>query len=337
MALLWAVGCFAAGIAVGAVLGGQAALGALFVSVAFLVFCAVLFPPMRLPAILFFMVVLGALRAQSGAIEIPYVEYVVDPLMHVRDAFAESIARALPEPQASYMAGILVGAKSTIPYDVRDAFRRTGTSHILALSGYNVTIIARSLERVFSSVWITGGVITLFVLATGAASSLVRAALMSAVFLVAKKEKRTYSAVHALAVAVFAMLLFDPSILLGDIGFQLSVLATLGLIYFEKPIGERLRFLSDSFGIRDALASTLAAEAATLPAVLWYFGFFSPFSPIVNMLVLPTVPAAMLAGFLSGVVGFVSTPISIIVAWPAYLITSYQLAVIQFFAHISVF
>ncbi len=279
----------------------------------------------------------GFLRAQSGSINIPYVEYAVTPLENIRDAFVGNIIRTLPEPHASYISGVLVGVKSNIPYDLKDAFRRSGTAHILALSGYNVTIIARTLERIIPSIWFSGSFIFLFVIATGAASSLVRAAIMGGIVLLAKSEKREYSAPHALAVAVLIMLVFDPGLLLGDIGFQLSVAATLGLIYFERPIGAHLQFMPKVFGFRDALISTLAAEIATLPLVLWYFGFFSPFAPVVNMLVLPTVPAVMFVGFLVGVFGFASPMLATMIAWPVYLLSTYQITLIKFFASISIF
>ncbi|MEK7576624.1 MAG: ComEC/Rec2 family competence protein [Patescibacteria group bacterium] len=279
----------------------------------------------------------GVLRISQGPVSFLFLDSYIHPLVSVRDMFVSNLLHALPEPHASYIAGVLVGVRATIPYDLREAFRRTGTSHILALSGYNVTILARALESIFASTWLAAFVIFLFVLATGAASSLVRAAIMGMIVLLAKSNKRDYSAPHALAVAVFLMLAADPTILFGDIGFQLSVAATLGLIYFECPIGARLMFVPKTLRFRDALASTLAAEAATLPIILWYFGFFSLFAPIVNMLVLPTIPAVMLTGFLTGSIGFISNALAQIFAWPTYLFASYQIFIIKFFAGISIF
>jgi competence protein ComEC len=333
-----AIGFFVAGVAIRfAVASSLAVFAFCTVALGMLVGYAFFDRRAMITAIWLFLFLFGVLRADAGPISFSYAKRFTVPLELTRDLFAENLMRALPEPAGSYIAGVLLGARSAIPYDVKEAFRRTGTSHILALSGYNVTILARALESIFNSFWISFAAIILFVGATGAASSLVRAAIMGVIVLVAKKYRRAYSAPHALALAVFAMLVADPALLFGDIGFQLSVAATLGLIYFEEPIAWRIRFVPATLGFRDALASTLAAEAATLPLVLFYFGFFSPAAPIVNMLVLPTIPAVMLSGFLVGISGFVSNILAGIFAWPAYLLAAYQLGIIQFFAHITFF
>lgn len=306
----------------------------LFFSGALAVFVARAFlESRRIPAaIILGAFLFGIARGVGEPVSFAFLDTPRHSLEAVRDGFIENISRALPEPQAAYLAGITVGARSDLPYDIKQAFRQTGTSHIIALSGYNVTIVAEYMAKLFGSVWLSVAGIILFVLATGAASSVVRAAIMGVLVLVARSYGRDYNIQNSLLVAVALMVFADPSILFGDIGFQLSVGATAGLVWLEPRLTRHLSRVPKRFGIRESLSATLAAQAATLPLILYYFGRFSILSPLVNVLVLGAIPATMFFGFVIGVTGFLHPYIALIAAWPAYLLLSYQLWIIQFFA-----
>ncbi len=278
-----------------------------------------------------------ALRAFYAPIAFNGLLVYTRPLERVRDAFVNNLSYALPEPHAAYLSGLLVGVRSHMPYALKDAFRATGTSHLTALSGYNVTIIVQYLGLFSRSLWLPLGGIVLFVLATGAASSLVRAAIMGVLVVLAKKYGHAYSAYNALLAAVVVMLFFDPTLLWNDIGFQLSVAATFGLIWLSPYFAKILRWVPTYYHVRESVVQTLAAQVATMPLVLFYFGMPSPFSPVVNILVSLVIPLTMFFGFVVGIVGFFSHALSMLFAWPAFLLLSYQLSVIQFFAKVHVF
>jgi len=285
--------------------------------------------PMSLIVCLF---LVGLVRGEAGPVTIPYLAETQAYLSTTTRSFSEKIVQALPEPQASYLGGLLVGARSDIPSEVRDNFRETGTSHLVALSGFNVTIIVNYLGKIFSSLWFPAFGIILFVLATGAQSSLVRAAIMGILALLSSRLGHNYQAGTALLFAASIMLFFDPTLLFGDIGFQLSVAATWGLVYLAPSLTHYLRKVPNWLGFRENLALTLAAQAATFPFIFYYFGGVSYWAPLVNILVLVAVPPTMFFGFLTGMLGFVHPLVAQVVAWPTWLLLTYQLRVIEFFA-----
>jgi competence protein ComEC len=277
----------------------------------------------------------GALRAEGEPISIPYIDKVTSKLELAKDAFANKLSLALPEPHASYMGGLLVGTRAQIPHEVKDDFRKTGTSHLVALSGFNVTIIVNYLGRIFSSLWFPIGGIVIFVLATGAQSSLVRAAIMGSLALVATRYGHQYGAANSLLAAVVIMLFFDPSLLINDIGFQLSVAATAGLIYFVPSVASYLKWIPERWGLRENAAITLSAQATTFPIIFYYFGTISYVSPLVNVLVVIAVPMTMLFGFITGLAGFIHPVIAQLAGWPTWLLLTYQLEMIHFFASVT--
>src|SRR3989344_22956 len=286
-----------------------------------------------LGAVILFAFSFGMVRAVHGPISFAYLDPLMFYLGEFRDMFSLKLSRALPEPHASYLGGLLVGARSQIPFEVYEAFRKTGTSHLVALSGYNVTIIVSYLGKIFSSLWFPIVGILFFTLATGAQSSLVRAALMGVLALAARGFGHEYAAGNALGAAVVLMLFFDPTLLLGDIGFQLSIAATAGLIYFSPGIARFLGRVPQVWGLRENLSLTLAAQLATLPILFYYFGTVSFVAPITNVLVLMVIPLTMLFGFFVGIAGFIHPVLAALFAQPTWLLLTYQLSVIQFFAN----
>jgi len=260
-------------------------------------------------------------------------------LLEIKKMFINRINEILPEPQASFLAALLLGARRSLPKDLIEAFNATGTSHIVAISGYNISLIAIMLFNFFGFMlvprriifWLVGILIILFTLIAGAGASVVRAAIMGSLLLISKREGRFYNMKNAIVLAGAAMLFFNPYLFRYDAGFQLSFLATLGLFYLS-PHFER-RFVGwripNFFSFRDNLAATLSAQIAALPVVLFSFGRFSWLSVPANVLVLPAVPPAMLSGFLAALVGFISVKIGSIVALATWFLLSYQIWVVE--------
>jgi len=253
---------------------------------------------------------------------------VMGVLLTAKRAFQEGLARALPEPGASLASGLITGGKQGLGTKLLDAFIVAGLVHIVVLSGYNVMIVAEAVLRAFAflprraSAVLAGMTIALFVLAAGAGAASIRAGLMAGLGLLARATRRTYAVVRALLVVAVIMLLANPLLLAFDPGFQLSFVATLGLILLAPIIELRLGSIKSIFW-RDLLAATLAAQIAVLPLLLYQTGLFSLVSLPANLLVLPFVPLAMLLSALAGVVGMVLSILAPFAGLPAHMILSF--------------
>lgn len=244
-------------------------------------------------------------------------------LYHAKHWVADAIHRFLPEPHSSLLAGLLLGIKTDLSDSFRLALKNSGTSHIVALSGFNVTIIItfllfmlRTLPRRF--VWILSSILILgFVVMTGAASSVVRAAIMGWVLLLAGLWGRRHSATTAILLAACLMVGLHPLILFYDVGFQLSLAATAGILYGStlltlSPTQPLIRLLTET------LFATIGATIFTLPLIALYFGGISWVTLGANLIIVPLIPYVMLVGCL-GLVGFLLWPalqwLSLLV-WP---------------------
>jgi len=248
--------------------------------------------------------------------------------------FIDALGAALPEPHASLAAGLLAGGKQGLGDEWLAVFIGAGLIHIVVLSGYNVMIVAESVLRAFhlagrrAAAILAAVVITLFVLAAGAGPASIRAGIMAGLTLLARATGRTYVVMRALLVSLVCMLLYSPLLLIFDPGFQLSFIATLGLIY-GVPIVEKWFAVVKVESVREILSSTVSAQIAVLPLLLYQTGTLSIVALPVNMLVLPIIPVAMLLSFVAGMVGLVSITLAPIVGAPAYFSLAYVLFVAE--------
>lgn len=221
-------------------------------------------------------------------------------LARMRGQAGDLIAAALPEPQAGLAAGILVGLRERVDPRVARDFTSAGLSHVVAISGWNIAIVAGmcgALTRRVSRRWrsaIIGAAVGGYAVAAGASPSVVRAALMTGIALLAHEGGRRAGGSRALALAVALMLALDPGSIL-DPGFQLSAVATGGLITWAAPFAHRLaRSVPRLPGfIRETLAVSLAAQIATLPLIVLDFGRLSLVAPLANLAAAPLVPFVM--------------------------------------------
>jgi len=233
------------------------------------------------------------------------LSWIKEHVLRVKAAFVARSGRLLPEPQRSLLLGILIGAKKTLPPEVVDNFNATGTSHIIAISGFNISIIITSLSflayvvgrRV--SFWLSLVVIISFVILSGASASVIRAALMGTLLLMSFNIGRQYAVGPSLFFAALVMLVLNPKILFWDVGFQLSFLATAGIIYIVPLVEEVTERWPNPLHIKSMVVVTLAAIASTLPLILFQFGRLSIIAPVANILIVPFVPLTMLVGFLT--------------------------------------
>lgn len=250
----------------------------------------------------------------------------------VRQAIAAAIRQQLPEPQASLLAGVLVGTRAQMPPELRQALVASGTSHVVAVSGFNVAVLAGLALAALS--WTVGRrhallpallVIGLYVLLTGPQPSAVRAALMGGAALIAVSVGRVADPLTSLLLAGALMLGLDP--LQGlDVGFQLSFAATAGLVMLQPLLSTGLGRLPR--WLRDPLAVTLAAQLATLPIIASTFHNVSLVSPLANLLIAPALPPLMALGGLL-VLASPLPALASLVAWPSWLLLSYILGAIR--------
>src|SRR3989338_1795479 len=262
-------------------------------------------------------------------------------LFKARDYFSDQVAEAVKEPAAAYINGILLGTRANIPADIKADFATTGLSHILAISGYNISIIALVIAWSLSwlmprskAFWLAVVIIILFTLLTGASASVVRAAVMGTLVLIGELIGRLYNPRNALTLAAALMVAFNPLILRYDVGFQLSFLATAGLLYLS-PLWRQakwLHWLPNWFNLRDTLATTLSAQMMVLPLAFYYFHTFSLIALPANLIILPLVPALMALGFATGVAGSIWSVLGKIVGVATWLLATIQLYLVSWLA-----
>ena len=242
------------------------------------------------------------------------------------------------EPQGSFLSAITLGLKRQVPQEMRDWFARSGTAHILAISGLHISILTQLIMVFFVSVliisrfrafWPTMIIIVLFVILAGAPASAVRAAIMGLALLYAQKISRPRSGLRLILLAAMVMLMFNPKLFKSDIGFQLSFAAVLGINFFYQVFNRsfkkvpNFRFLP----FRQYLAVTLSAQIFVLPLILYYFGNLSLIAPLANILILPVLPIIMILGFLFAIFGFIHIILGKIIFWPLWLLLTYVILI----------
>ena len=258
-------------------------------------------------------------------------------LLILKKNFIAIIDKILSEPKSSFLAALLVGARRTLPDNLTSAFNITGTSHIVAISGYNISIISIMMLNLLSYLlmprrlifWIVIISILMFTLIAGAGASVVRAAIMGGLLVLAGREGRFYLVTNAIVFAGAVMLFANPYLLRYDTGFQLSFLAALGLIYLAPHFNRWFAGLPNFLSFRANLSATLSAQIMTFPIIFWEFGRVSLVATLANVLILPAIPTTMLFGFLSGLSGFISLKIAEILILPAWFLLSYQIFVVK--------
>lgn len=267
--------------------------------------------------------------------------------MYSLKARAQStLDQLLPSPQAPLLSGILLGNENSISDNVRDSFDRTGTSHIIAISGANIIVVIRVLmgmirpllgmRRAAVVVFVGIAAYTVFV---GADPAVVRAALMGGLALTAAQTGRKTHGLTSLAFAIFIMTLWNPHTL-WDIGFQLSVAATAGIVLFGDlfmrgmvTVLERL-FARDtartvSRWLSEPVIVSLTAQLTTTPLILLYFGRFSASAFLANILIVPAQSYIMILGWLATLLGMITPALGQPVAWVVWLPLSYTLEVVR--------
>jgi len=263
-------------------------------------------------------------------------------ILGLKENVAERISVLWHEPYASFMAGLLYGYRGGLG-QLNELFSRTGVTHIVAISGYNITLIATLLitfcialciprKKAF---WLVVFGIIVFLIFAGLSASVVRAGIMGILVLIAKQMGRASRIGNVLIFTAVIMTLQNPFVLIFDAGFQLSFLSTVGLVYLSPKIEPFFSKVPTAFGLQESIVATLSATIVTLPLILYQFGRLSLVSLPVNILILWIIPFIRMIGFFAVVVGIVFKPIALLLSWIAWGGMAYIVEIVRWFSSLS--
>lgn len=260
---------------------------------------------------------------------------IKEMLLDFKSALLEKFFSVFPTPHSFLAGGLIIAGKGSLDDELQEQFKRAGLIHIVVLSGFNITIVGQFiisllsflpafLKNIFGSVGIL-----LFSVMAGGSATVVRSVIMSLIGLYARASDVTYSALKGLFIAAVLMVVHNPKILFFDPSFQLSFVATLGLILLSSPIKKLCAWIPETFGVREIVSSTFATQIFVTPLILHLSGMISFVSLFVNILVLPVIPLTMLVVCISGLISFIHQSFSLPFAFVSYTLLSYELTIVR--------
>lgn len=269
--------------------------------------------------------------------------WLKERLFALKERFVAAIRKFLPDDEGALLAGITVGERSRISKTLKSDMALSGTTHIVALSGYNIAVlaavIARVLRRFMSrrrNFLCVGLFISAFVLMVGGEASVVRAAIMGLLALLAQELGRSYNPRNAIVLAAACMTLITPTAPAYDLGFQLSFASLVGIVYLAPFIRAALRVQDEGFmSWKFNAITTLAAQGMVLPILLANFGVLPVLGVFANILILQLIPLTMFFGFVLGAAGMLFSYAGFVVAQLAHMLLAFEVEVITLFARIS--
>ena len=284
--------------------------------------------------------------------DFPKIEKIGDgfgnPAMKVlfsfKNKFKETAQNFISPPQLGILEALVFGDEEEYSQEWKDKLNFTGTRHITAVSGMNITIIAflilsfalgLGLWR-HQAFYLTIFLLILYILMTGASPSSVRAGIMGGLLLLAQYFGRISQAWRAVVFASTFMLVLNPLLLRLDVGFQLSFLAILGIIFLQPIFADFFKKMPNPklFPLRATLSATLSAQVFTLPILIYNFGYISLVSPFTNILIVPFLAPITILIFIFGLLGMIFSPLGLILSWPTWLSLTYITKIIDIFSKI---
>ncbi len=261
-------------------------------------------------------------------------------ILELKNKLRESIYQNLSPPQSSILGAMILGDKRRMSDDLKEKLNISGLRHITAVSGMHVAILTTILMVLLiglglwrgQAFYLTIVIISLFIIMTGLQPSAIRAGIMGGFFLLAQHLGRMNSAPRIIFFVAAVMLLQNPLLLTLDVGFQLSFLAILGIIYLLPFFQNLFRKIPNIFQFRNILAMTLSAQVFTLPILVYNFGYISLVSPLTNILIVPFLPFIVGFGFLFAFVGIIWQSLSWILSFPCWLLLTYLMKIVNFFS-----
>jgi len=273
----------------------------------------------------------GAYQGRMSFSELSLKSRNPSVLPEIRRKFIAGAQTALPEPLAPFVMGLLVGQRATLPEQVKDDLRTVGLTHIIAVSGYNLTIILQATTKLLGkrskriSLFLTVGLIGIFLLLTGASASIVRAAMVSLLSIAAAYYGRSFKPLNLICLAAVITAWANPVYIWSDLSWYLSFLAFFGVMVLAPLLQARLPGGWHKTIIGSVALESICAEVMALPFVLHIFGQMSRVGLVANVLVVALIPLAMLLGMIAGLAGMLFGSISGWFSWPAVLLLNYML------------
>lgn len=264
-------------------------------------------------------------------------------ILDFKDRLRESIYQNISPPQSSILGAVILGDKDRMSNDLKEKLNIAGVRHITAVSGLHIVLISGILMSLLISfgfwrsqaIYISLVVLFLFIALTGFQVSSIRAGIMGGLFLLGQRIGRKSISSRAIVMAAAVMLAINPLLLFHDVGFQLSFLAALGIIYLSSAIRRWLRFVPEIklLPLRSILTMTFSAYLFTLPILIYNFGSISLVAPLTNILILPFIQWIMLSGFLFGLAGIFWSGLGWFLSFPCWFLLTYLLKVVDLFSH----
>ena len=266
-------------------------------------------------------------------------------ILNFKEKLRNVIYKNLSSPHNLVIGAIILGDKDRIPLGLKKRLNKIGLSHILAISGMHISILAGILFSLClglglwrqQAFYFTLLFLTIYIILIAAPISAIRAGIMGAFYLLAMKLGRLTDSLSALIFVAFIMLIFNPLLLKQDISFQLSFSAVLGIILLSQKFKSFFSFIPEDLNfIKETAALTLSAQIFTLPILIYNFGFFSLVSPITNVLVVPLVPFIIILCFSAIFFSFILKSFSWILFLPVLFLSSFILAVVFLFSKLPI-
>lgn len=274
--------------------------------------------------------------AKQGRISFAVLDVIAhhpSVLTEIRRKFVAGAQTALPEPLAPFIMGLLVGQRANLPETTKDDLRQVGLTHIIAVSGANLTIILQATRRLLGnrskkvSTFLTLALMGVFLILSGASASIVRAAMISFLSIFAAYYGRSFKPLNLIALAAVITSMINPVYIWSDLSWYLSFLAFIGVMILSPLIQARWQRKWHKTLIGGVALESICAELLALPFVLYIFGQMSRISLLANVLVVIFIPLAMLLGTIAGLAGMWASAVAGWFAWPANLLLNYMLDV----------
>lgn len=262
-------------------------------------------------------------------------------LIRFKGAFHSALERTLHEPESSFIRRLILGERQGLEQKVLDDFKRVGAMHLIAISGMHITILSVVLLNILKffikrnwALIMLSIFLVFYMMITGMSPSVIRATIMGILAVIAQLSGRMRNSTNVIALAAAIMIAIDPSLMLGDVGFQLSFLATIGIVYFSPYIKKILIFLPNALELRESVAVTLSAQILTIPISIYYFGYISFLSPIATFALALALPYIMIFSFVTGFTSLIFLPLGKVFGIALNVFARLELQLVEFIARI---
>jgi competence protein ComEC len=273
----------------------------------------------------------GARQGSMSFAKLNLIHHHPSIVADIRRKFAAGMQSALPEPLAPFAMGLLIGQRATLPDGIKQDLLMVGLTHIIAVSGYNLTIMLRASKGLFDrsskrmSTALSFALIGVFLLLAGSSASITRAAIVSMLSIVAAYYGRCFKPLNLLLLAAAITAWVNPFYVWSDVSWYLSFLAFYGVMVLAPAMSQRVWPGRELPMVPMIALESVCAEAMTLPYVLYIFGQMSFVGLPANVLVTTLVPLAMLLSMAAGLGGMLAGPLAGWIAWPARWLLTYML------------